>query len=260
MRTRLLDAMTNEEVTTYLRHNDLIFLPIGTVEMHGEMPLGCEYVLPLAFATRLAELADGLVLPHLAYFYPGATAIGRGTISISPSDGAAYLKAVCRSLCRQGFRRQLFLTAHGPAHMTVAHAAREIFEETKCIAVYLDLNRHFGDADFNLLIWGAYHQLGRLDEIPLDQKPTARAAFPEAPAKLHRLKADPGYFFSDETHHGWWPDHTLTPEERLARAEEGARLLESVVEAINPKALAEGMKDLDKYVQHHVLPKYGERL
>ena len=88
----------------------------------------------------------------------------------------------------------------------------------------------------------------------------ARAPFPDAPAKLHKLKADPGYFFSDETHHGWWPEHPLTPEERLARAEEGARLIEGVVEAINPKALAEGMKDLDKYVQHHVLPKYGERL
>lgn len=260
MRTRIFDNLTNEEVTNYLRHNDLIFLPVGTVEMHGEMPLGCEHVLPLAFAVRLAEGADGLVLPHLAYFYPGATAIGRGTISISPSEGAAYLKAVCRSLCRQGFRRQVFLTAHGPAHMTVSHAARELFEETKCLAVYLDLNRHFGEADFNLLIWGAYHLLGRLDEIPLDQKPTARAPFPEAVAKLHQLKADPGYFFSDETHHGWWPDHPLTPEERLARAEEGARLIEGIVETINPKALAEGMKDLDKYVQHHVLPKYGERL
>jgi len=260
MRTRVFDSMTNEEVTDYLRHNDLIFLPVGTVEMHGEMPLGCEHVLPLAFATRLAELAEGLVLPHLAYFYPGATAIGRGTISITPSEGAAYLKAICRSLCRQGFRRQVLLTAHGPAHMTLSHAAREVFEETKCAVVYLDLNRHFGEADFNLLIWGAYHILGRLDEIPLDQKPAARAPFPEAVAKLHRAKVEVGYYFSDETHHGWWPEHPLTPEERLARAEEGARLLETVVEAINPKLLAEGLKDLDKFVQHHVLPKYGERL
>ena len=260
MRTRVFDAMTNEEVTAYLRHNDLIFLPVGTVEMHGEMPLGCEHVLPRAFATRMAELADGLVLPHLAYFYPGATAIGRGTIAISPSEGAAYLKAVCRSLCRQGFRRQVLLSAHGPAHMTISHAAREVFEETRCAVIYLDLTKHFGDFDFNKLIWGGYQILGRLDEIPVEQRPIARAPFPEAVAKLHQAKAEVGYYFSDETHHGWWPEHPLTAEERLARAEEGARMIETVLERIDPKSLAESLKDLDKYVQHHVLPKYGERL
>ena len=77
MRTRFLDSLTNAEVTAYLERNDLIFLPVGTVEMHGEMPLGCEHVLPLAFAQRMAEETDGLVLPHLVYFYPGATAMER---------------------------------------------------------------------------------------------------------------------------------------------------------------------------------------
>lgn len=260
MRTRVFDAMTNAEITDYLRHNDLIFLPVGVVEMHGEMPLGCEHVLPLAFAIRMAEIADGLVLPHLAYFYAGATAIGRGTISVSPSEGAAYLKAVCCSLCRQGFRRQVLLSAHGPAHLTLSHAAREVFEQTKCAVIYLDLVKHFGDLDFNQLLWGAYHLLGRLDEIPTEQKPSARAPFPEAVARLHQAKVEAGYYFSDETHHGWWPDHPLSPQERIARAEEGARAIDTVLEAIDPRSLAEDMKSLDKFVQHHVLPKYEDRL
>ena len=84
LRTRVYDSMTNAEVTGYLERNDVVFLPVGTAEMHGSMPLGCEHVLPLALATRMAELADGLVLPGLVYFYPGATAVGRGTIQVSP--------------------------------------------------------------------------------------------------------------------------------------------------------------------------------
>src|SRR5574340_22516 len=233
MRTRWYDALTNEEVTSYLRHNDLIFLPVGTAEMHGEMPLGCEYVLPLAWALRLAEEAEGLVLPHLAYFYPGATAIGRGTIAVSPSAGAAYLKEISHSLCRQGFRRQVFLSAHGPAHVTLSQVVREVFEETRCMALYLDLVPHLAEGDFNKLIWGAYSLLGYLEDVPTDQKPVTRAPRPEAP---------------------------LTPEQRQQRAQEGLEQLNAVVAALDAKTLVEGMRDLDKFVQHHVLPKHEERL
>lgn len=101
MRSRSFHSMTNAEVTDYLARSNIIFLPVGTLEMYGEMPLGCEHVLPLAVASRLAEAVDGLVLPSLAYFYPGATVVRRGTIQVSPSEGAAYLKVMCRSLLRR---------------------------------------------------------------------------------------------------------------------------------------------------------------
>jgi len=266
MRTRFLDSLTNAEVTAYLEANDIIFLPVGTIEMHGEMPLGCEHVLPLAFAKRMAEEVDGLVLPHLAYFYPGATAIGRGTVTVSPTIGGAYLKEVCRSLLRQGFRRQILLTAHGPAHDTVSHAIREFFEETKCPIMYLDLGRQFAritgqdQVDFNKMIWGAYHLLGRLDEIPTDQSPIQRAPYPEPLARLQRARAEVGHFYSETTHHGWWPDKPLTADDRLARAEEGVQQIELVIQTLDPKALVEDLRDLDTFEQEQVWARYGERL
>jgi creatinine amidohydrolase len=118
MRTRFFDALTNREIEEYLGRSDIIFLPLGTAEMHGEMPVGCEHVLPIAFCLKMAAEVDGLVLPGLHYFYPGATAIGKGSIQVSPSVGAAYLKAICHSLLRQGFRRQVLVSAHGPAYGT----------------------------------------------------------------------------------------------------------------------------------------------
>jgi creatinine amidohydrolase len=264
MRTRYYDALTNDEIVTYLRRSDVIFLPVGAVEMHGEMPVGCEHVLPLAFALQMAEAADGLVLPHLAYFFAGATAIGKGTITVRPRVGGAYLMEVCRSLLRQGFRRQVLLSAHGPAGVTVSLVVREFFEKTKCPIGYVDLLKHLdavAGADFSQMMWGAYHLLGRLDEIPREQRPPAqRVPPPEAVAKLLQAKTEVGYYYSDESHHGWWPEGPLSDEERLARAEAGARQIEAAVAAIDPRSLVANLKDLDRYVQHHVLPKFGEAL
>ncbi len=70
MRTRNLTSLTNTEIEEYLKRNDIIFIPVGNVEVHGGFPTDCEYVGPLAFAQKMAEEADGLVLPNLAYFFP----------------------------------------------------------------------------------------------------------------------------------------------------------------------------------------------
>ena len=268
MRTRFLDSLNNREISEYLRRNDVIVIPVGTVELHGEMPVGCEHVLPLAFARRIAEEADALVLPGMVYFYPGATAIAQGTVNVSPSAGAAYLKEVCRSLLRQGFRRQLILTAHGPALYTVMPAVREFFEEHKTPIAFLDLSARFGqierrgggEIDFNKLIWGAYYLLDRLAEIPVDQRPVTRARHPAPLTELQGDGVQFGYFFSDLTHHGWWPPKQLTPEERLARAKEGLQQIERVIKDINPRKLVGDMRSFDDWVQKDVLPKWQKQL
>jgi creatinine amidohydrolase len=261
VRTRFFDSLTNREVKEYLSRSDIIFLPVGTAEMHGEMPVGCEHVLPLAFCQAMADEVDGLVLPGLHYFYPGATAIGKGTIQVSPSVGAAYLKAVCGSLLRQGFRRQVLVTAHGPAYVTAAPVAREFFEETKCPIVYIDLERPLSRYpewdDFNKLLWGAYLLLGRLDEIPLDQQPGGKRTFPHS---YLRYPLQYGGYYVQDSDHGWWPERTLTPEERVARAEEGAEMIAAVIAELNPRGIVDGLKRHDAFIQEQVLPRYRDIL
>jgi len=39
MRTRLLTGLTNTEIEQYLKRNDVIFVPVGTVEPHGGLPM-----------------------------------------------------------------------------------------------------------------------------------------------------------------------------------------------------------------------------
>ena len=59
--------MLNDEVETYLENNDIIIVPVGTVELHGGFPLDCETVISEAIALRMAENCDGLVLTGLPY-------------------------------------------------------------------------------------------------------------------------------------------------------------------------------------------------
>ena len=92
MRTRYLTSLTNTEIEEYLQRNDVIFIPVGNVEVHGGLPTDCEYVGPLAFAQKMAEEADGLVLPNLAYSFPGGTVVGKGTAFDETKDPILYIQ------------------------------------------------------------------------------------------------------------------------------------------------------------------------
>ena len=142
MRTRILGKMLNSEVQEYLKNNDIIIVPVGTTEMHGGFPLDCETVISEAYALKMAEACDGLVLTGLPYFYAGATASGRGTVQVSVRQGIDYLGAIARSLLRLGFKRQVYISFHGPAHMTICPMIRDFYDETGVPILYLDAMMH----------------------------------------------------------------------------------------------------------------------
>src|SRR5215469_13888786 len=89
MRTRYFTNLTNPEIEQYLKHNDVIFIPVGTVESMGAFPTDLEYVMAEAYALKMAEEADGLILPHVIFFYPGVTATGRGSVYVPQEVGLA---------------------------------------------------------------------------------------------------------------------------------------------------------------------------
>src|ERR1700676_3580399 len=180
MRTRYLTSLTNPEIEDYLKRNDVIFIPVGTVESMGAFPTDLEYTMAEAYALKMAEEADGLVLPHVMYFYPGVTITGRGSVYVSQEVGLAYLKEIARSLLRQGFRRQIYTSAHGPSNQYVGALVREFFEETKDPILYVETGRLLQNAqasgaepkatesnNFRAVGYGAYQIVGRLSEVPL---------------------------------------------------------------------------------------------
>ncbi len=265
MRTRSLPSLTNTEVEAYLNRNDIIFIPVGNVEVHGGLPEDCEYVSPLAFATKMAEEADGLVFPYLAYFFPGGTVVGKGTVYVTPSEGLAYIKAIAHSLLRQGFRRQIYLTAHGPSPQTLSPLIREFFDETKDPILYIELGglMRKANADFNKVLFGAYSVMGRLEDIPLN----VTQVMPDHPRdpgieKLQSLGPGSGAigaYFGDPGEHGGLAK-PITAEQRAQWAKEGVEMINATIKAADVKGIVKAMRDHDKFTQEYVLPKYGKTL
>jgi len=265
MRTRSLPSLTNTEVEAYLNRNDIIFIPVGNVEVHGGLPEDCEYVSPLAFATKMAEETDGLVFPYLAYFFPGGTVVGKGTVYVTPSEGLAYIKAIAHSLLRQGFRRQIYLTAHGPSPQTLSPLVREFFDETKDPILYIELGglMRKANADFNKVLFGAYSVVGRLEDIPLN----VTQVMPEHPRdpgleKLQSLGPGSGAigaYFGDPGEHGGLAK-PITAEQRAQWAKEGVEMINATIKAADIKGIVKAMRDHDKFTQEYVLPKYGKTL
>lgn len=285
MRTRFLPKMTNNEVEEYLDRNDLIFVPVGVTELHGALPLDSETVIAEALSKILAEKADGLVLPHLNYFYAGATAIGRGTVQVSVRSGIDYLLEVVRSLKRQGFGRIIFVTLHGPAYLTVGPVLRDFFDETHTPALYLDMSTVFGKVReewlkdpsndgkdmsmdfFNDMVIAGYDLLGRLEEVPLTDRPLLDCSAP-APGTTRRFSllgsnayqsGSWGHYFADPQDHMPTP-FLATAEDRKACAEKGKKIIDLFVKVVNIEQVAVLMNESKTYLKEEVMPKYGQTL
>lgn len=269
MRTRILPKMINAEVQEYLERNDIIIVPVGTVEMHGGMPLDVETVISEAVALKMAEACDGLILTGLPYFYAGATASGRGTVQVSVRQGIDYLGAIARSLLRQGFKRQIYISLHGPAHMTISPMVRDFYDETGVPILYMDMTmqmfnhaRDLFDTDkmktnpaafmelLDSMFVGAYQIMGRLNDVPLTTEfthtnPQSCAAFDDI-FQLAYQSGSVGYCFGKNQDH---VSTTAIPdvETRQNMADKGQEIIEKLVERLNLPHVVEQLRGLEQY-------------
>ena len=269
MRTRFLPKMLNKEVQEYLERNDIIIVPVGTVEMHGGFPLDVETTISEAVALKMAEACDGLVLTGLPYFYAGATASGRGTVQVSVRQGIDYLGAIARSLLRQGFKRQIYISLHGPAHMTVSPMVRDFYDETGVPILYMDMTMQmFNNARdlfqtdkmatdpkafmrlLDSMFVGGYQIMGRLEDVPLTtefdvNEPQTCATFNDL-FNLAYQSGSIGYCFGANNDHA---PTTAIPdaETRKQMADAGQELIEKLVEKLNIPHIVEQMRKLEAY-------------
>ena len=258
MRTRILGKMLNTEVQDYLQRNDIIIVPVGTTEMHGGLPLDCETVMSEAMALKMAESCDGLVLTGLPYFYAGATASGRGTVQVTVRQGIDYLGAIARSLLRLGFKRQIYISFHGPAHMTICPMIRDFYDETGVPILYLDsvmkilgnVKELGGFEALNDMFVGAYKVMNRLEDVPLvtgfsDPVPQSCAPFNDLFA-LGYQSAAVGYCFGENQDHAPTPDiPDIATRDRMA--ENGEKVIDRLVASMNMPHVVEQLRKLEAY-------------
>ncbi|MXO70239.1 creatininase family protein [Alteraurantiacibacter buctensis] len=276
MRSRMMTALSGWEVEQYLARNDVLFVPVGPVEQNGGMPTDVEYVIPLAYAMELAEKGDGLVAPYLAYFYPGGTTTSRGTTYVSTSDSLPYLKALVRSWVRQGFRRIVFLTSHGPSQQTMLPLVRETFDELHVPVLWMgtDMVRAwapgesrpgFGDGPPNareLVSFGSYQIVGRLNDIPVNVTQPRHEVLRD-PSQLSRFVppfsgTPAGSFYSDPVLHGGFVE-PISEEQRARWGREGADYIRSQVASFDVNGMLAELRRRDEFTR--VLEeRYGDLL
>jgi creatinine amidohydrolase len=261
-------------VVDTLKRTDIIFVPVGAVETNGILPSGRDYVYPLAYAMTMAEQTDSLYMPGLVWSYPGTTAVAPSTIYLPPNVGTAYLKVVAKSLLRQGFRRQVYLSAsHGPAPLTVGTLAREFFEETRVPILYIDMDHYLprlnlAPAERSRLMWGAHAIAGRLEDLPLKgdygEAEMRAATIPENAglAALGKLGLSGslalGSWISDAMAHGGGKlELPATAAEREEWGRQGRAQIQALVARMKMGEAMDALRKHDRFTNDVLVPKFG---
>ena len=133
------------ELRAVLESAPLAFVPVGTLEFHGEhLPFGVDSFEAHGLCLRAAELAGGVVLPPV-YLASGCLDLPF-TLSFEPELVHAWVRATIDRLARRGFRAVVVLTGHGPLDLNhlLKRACAEAEEEHPGLAAYalcwLELN------------------------------------------------------------------------------------------------------------------------
>ncbi len=300
MRTRNLNFCTNHEIETYLRENDVIFIPIGNCEMHNPYPVDVEGVQAEAWAKLFAERYDGLYLPNLSYMPAGATVSGRGTVQVDMFEAMRYLYTISRSLLRQGFRRQIFIPSHGPSAVMALPVIHQLLDDTKAPFLILQpgflfqqrglMENPFRRNGSEPMRWhhkmhsdeeglgdhamplGAYAVVGRLDAVPTGREANIEGTLGEDGALLNGWfpKHDiinecsplhaPAPFF-----YTWEKQHAAGPlpetrEEMQREAELGAARMRELVDRCGFDLHLQVLRELDEHIRNNVLPVVGGNL
>ncbi|MEH6993329.1 hypothetical protein V7075_11505 [Neobacillus drentensis] len=161
----------------------------------------------------------------------------------------------------KSFRRQVYITSHGPAHMTVSGMVRDFFDETKVPILYMDVLKAGEAANFKLMdafhemSIGAYKVLGRLEDVPLNV-PESQSVTYDVGHMLAGMGKNPGnllgkYAYQSGAVGSYFDapsDHMATPllktpEEREAYAEAGVQAINEFVKALDmPRSLKHFVK------------------
>jgi creatinine amidohydrolase len=278
LHTRDLTRLSQVQVAEVLKQTDIVFIPVGAVETNGIQPSNRDYVWPLAYAMAMAEETGGLYMPGLVWSYPGTTTIAPSSIYTTPRAGTAFLKDLAHSLLRQGFRRQVYITAsHGPAPLTVGTLVREFFEETYVPILYINMDTYLPRLNLtpeerSRTLYGAFSMAGRIEDLPLrgdygEKESHAASPIPpnEGLATLGKLgfsgSLTLGSWVADVMAHGSTDrDLPATESERAAWGRQGETQLRAIVKRMRMPEAMDALRRHDRFTQEVLVPKFRNHL
>ncbi len=257
MKSRFLMELTTPEVEQYLsRGGRTALLPVGSVEMHGpHQPIGTDTLIAKAFALRIAEQADGLVLPEVHYSWAGSTDGFAGTITTAMDLEQALVEAIAVRCFGMGFKRVVLLSVHAPNRHILYLSARKIFEKHHAPALFVDpyqpideVSSRIFEGDFEKskeasLVLAALDILG-LPGLYTEEAMRYDEEAPPFPGSLERLGriGGVGYFMQDARQHAC--------PSRFVSLQKGREFITN-----QSRGIAEAIVDLDEYTANAALQK-----
>ncbi len=111
---RRIWLLTWREFKEALEDTDLVILPMGVCEAHGNhLPLGTDFIIPEWIAERLAEELNALIAPPIRYGVVTGLSGYWGSMSVSETTLEALTYDVLTELSNNGFERVIILNGHG---------------------------------------------------------------------------------------------------------------------------------------------------
>jgi creatinine amidohydrolase len=95
------------------RETDLVIIPTGAIEVYGpHLPLGTDTIVAEEISRLVAQKVDAIIGPTIEAGDSTSLNIFPGTLTIKPENFKAYLRDICESFIKWGFRYFLFLNTH----------------------------------------------------------------------------------------------------------------------------------------------------
>lgn len=131
-----LPHMTTVEVKEFLKRSDMVIIPVGALEQHGNhMPIGTDVIAGIERCKLIAQQRDILVAPILMAGQSPYHMGFEGTIALSAETIiAVHLEAV-KSLLQHGFKRFVIMNAHSGNRAITGLLVDQINQTTSGIAV-----------------------------------------------------------------------------------------------------------------------------
>ena len=144
-----------DEIRVYFATNDLVIIPTGSCEQHGQhLPLSTDTLIPEAMAERVAQKEGVLVLPALPYGDSSNHECFPGTVTIEPGTYVRFVKDIVRSLFRHGAKKILFVNGHSGNAPHLGQEVCDFARESGGFACVVNWYSVIGELDPKLALSG----------------------------------------------------------------------------------------------------------
>jgi creatinine amidohydrolase len=243
MNTVLIEELTWKDIEDYLLRDDLILLPVGSIEQHGpHLPLGTDSIDVQFVAVKAAERCNVLVAPILKYGISQHHMDFAGTISLTPDTLIQTIVEVCRCLAHHGFRKILLINGHGGNNASLDVSIIKMKNDLKDVIIGQVFLMSLHDGIKNLLEDKyRYHADETETSMMLATAPhlvkreRAIEEVPRSPSRLFMF--DASQVFHQKTLFGAPRTKAVTDsgifgDARLGTLDKGTRLIEAQVEGL----------------------------